>query len=156
MALPTHDDAPLSPWNIETLRQYLISLIMANEAAALQRFEASNIALQAALAAAKELVSAAQSAADRAVQKAEISSDKRFEGVNEFRAQLADQQRTLMPRAEVEVLLKALTDRVKASETILAENRGAHKGLSEGWGWAVGVVGLVSAVIAILFAILRH
>jgi hypothetical protein len=138
-----------SEWTIETLREYLTSRIDANEAAALQRFESSNTALQAALAAAKELVSNAQSAADRAVQKAEIASDKRFEGVNEFRAQLADQQRTLMPRAEVEVLLKAITDRVKAVEILQSQSSGTKIGITEGWGWAVGVVGLVLFVVSI-------
>ena len=44
-----------------------------------ERFHAMKVAIDAALA-----------AADRAVNKAEQSTEKRFEGVNEFRATLAD------------------------------------------------------------------
>lgn len=136
-----------SEWTINTLREYLIAIIGANEKAALQRFESNTIAIQAALAAQKELVYVAQSAADKAVQKAEVASEKRFEGVNEFRAQLGDQQRTLMPRAEVEVLLKALSDRIKVVEEATTDKRAVSRGVSQGWGWAVGVAGLVVTVI---------
>ena len=38
--------------------------------------------------------------ADKAVIKAETATEKRFEGVNEFRQTLADQAATLMPRSE--------------------------------------------------------
>jgi hypothetical protein len=37
---------------------------------------------------------------DRALRKAEIAMDKRLDSLNEFREQLADQQRTFLPRAE--------------------------------------------------------
>lgn len=43
---------------------------------------------------------AALQAADKAIQKAESATEKRFEGVNEFRAQLADQARTFISRTE--------------------------------------------------------
>ena len=42
----------------------------------------------------------ALTASDKAVTKAEIATEKRFEGVNEFRATLADQATRLMPREE--------------------------------------------------------
>lgn len=42
----------------------------------------------------------ALAAADKAVTKAEIATEKRFEGVNEFRSTLADQAARLMPREE--------------------------------------------------------
>jgi hypothetical protein len=37
---------------------------------------------------------------DQALRKAEIAMDKRLDSLNEFREQLADQQRTFLPRAE--------------------------------------------------------
>jgi len=55
------------------------------------RFEGQEKAVGAALQAAKE-----------AVQKAEVAAEKRFDAVNEFRAQLADQASTFMPRLEAE------------------------------------------------------
>jgi len=39
-------------------------------------------------------------AMELAVNKAEAATEKRFESVNEFRAQLGDQSRTFMPRIE--------------------------------------------------------
>ena len=54
-----------------------------------QRFEAQEKAVNAALA-----------AADRAVVKAETAAEKLFDAVNEFRAQLKDQNATFLSRAE--------------------------------------------------------
>lgn len=42
----------------------------------------------------------ALAAADKAVTKAEIATEKRFEGVNEFRGALSDQTAKLFPREE--------------------------------------------------------
>lgn len=47
-----------------------------------------------------EKVALALAAADKAVTKAEVAAEKRFEGVNEFRAQQADLISTFLPRAE--------------------------------------------------------
>lgn len=57
----------------------------------------------------------AMSAAEKAVTKAETASEKRFEGVNEFRAVLTDQAKTLITRTEVDILIKGLNDRVDTS-----------------------------------------
>ncbi len=54
-----------------------------------QRSSAQDEAVKAALATSKE-----------AVTKAEIATEKRFEGVNEFRSALSDQSATLLPRNE--------------------------------------------------------
>ncbi len=48
----------------------------------------------------------ALAAADKAVTKAEIATEKRFEGVNEFRQTLADQAARLMPREEAQSKLE--------------------------------------------------
>lgn len=49
--------------------------------------------------------SSAREFAEKAVLKAEISADKRFESVNEFRSTLSDQAGTFMPRKETESLV---------------------------------------------------
>lgn len=105
-----------------------------------KRFEASDKAVAAALSAAKE-----------AVAKAENASEKRFDSVNEFRATLSDQQRNLMPRAEVEIQIKALTGRSDSNENriIALENKGS--GIYQGIGYVVGVIGIVSAIVAVIF-----
>src|ERR1700685_214980 len=56
----------------------------------------------------EKAVNAALAASDRAVNKAEMASEKRFDAVNEFRAALADSARLLMPRSEAEQRMAAI------------------------------------------------
>lgn len=109
-------------------------------------FAASEKAVSAALAAADRAVAAAMAAQEKAVTKAEVASDKRFEGVNEFRAQLADQQRTFMPRAEVDVLLGALGEKVSKLEGLVADQASRQIGKVAGYGWVVGLIMFALAV----------
>ena len=112
----------------------------------------------------KEQVALAMTSAKEAVTKAEVASDKRFEGVNEFRLTLSDQQRTLMPRQEAEVSFKglaekhdamnrALTDKLVKLENELIESRGGKSGIREGWGYAVGVIGLILLLLSVATAV---
>lgn len=84
-------------------------------------FLAQQTAMQTALTAAETAVSKALESAEKAVIKAEISSDKRFEAVNEFRAQLADQARTFMPRSESELAVGRNTERIQELTTEIAK-----------------------------------
>jgi len=124
-------------------------------------FQSQQQAMQTALAAAKEAVVAALAAADRAVQKAETAAEKRFEGVNEFRSALADQQRTLMPRAEVDIIVRGLTakidgasealgGRITTTEKQLADRRAESLGIKGGYGNAAAVIGFILAVLGVL------
>lgn len=103
------------------------------------RFEAQEKAVQAALA-----------AADRATAKAETASEKRFEGVNEFRASLSDQSRLLMPRAESEQIVKSLEAKIAALEERVSarDNRGLGMGALA--GWIVAGIATVGALLAML------
>lgn len=60
----------------------------------------------------KEMTAQALASADKAVLKAEVAAEKRFESVNEFRATLSDQQSQLATKTEVNLRFKALEDRV--------------------------------------------
>jgi hypothetical protein len=126
-----------------------------------QRFEAQSDALaaaflsqqtamQTAFVVAEKAVQAALAAADRAVSKAELAADKRFESVNEFRKTLDDQQRTLMPRNEAGVMVGALADKVSALKLQVEGSIAEHRGIQGGWGYAVGVVGFLLALGALI------
>ena len=65
----------------------------------------------------KEAVTAALAAADRAVNKAELASEKRFDSVNEFRAALNDSARLLMPRAEAEQRMSTIESAIREIKT---------------------------------------
>ncbi len=103
----------------------------------------------------KENIAAALAAADRAVVKAELATEKRFEGVNEFRATLADQQRTLIPRAEVEVMVKAITEKINALTAQVSDLNAERRGIRGGWGYAVGVAGLVLTLFSLFMVLYR-
>jgi exonuclease VII small subunit len=63
---------------------------------------------------AEKQVETALASAEKAVSKAEVASEKRFEGVNEFRQSLNDSQRLNMPRLEVEGLVRAANEKTDA------------------------------------------
>lgn len=125
-------------------------LVDANDLRYQQRFDAANEAVHAALV-----------AAEKATTKAEAAADKRFESVNEFRAQLADQAATFIPRAESEARMRSLAELVEAKYAGLLDKisdltetvnraQGRSAGLGAGWNYLVGLVGLVVAVITIV------
>jgi Flp pilus assembly protein TadB len=178
----TAKDTDNNRWTVETLLEYLKTLIESNDTRYGQRFEAQQVAtnaafvaqttamttafaaqkvaIDAAFAAQKEAVNAALAAADRAVSKAEIASEKRFDNVNEFRGTLADQQRTLMPRAEAELLFKTLSDKIDILTQESKGNSGQRIGSHETAGnfFAVGaiIVAIVATLVTSLIAIVLH
>lgn len=79
--------------------------------------EAKFVTYKALLEANAEKVGLALNAADKAVTKAEASTEKRFEGVNEFRAALATQQ------TEQATQTSHLTATFLTKETYAAEHK---------------------------------
>jgi hypothetical protein len=130
------------------------TLIVGNDKRYEQRFDASQKALEVGFAAAKaavdasfaaqkEAINAALAAADRAVTKAELATEKRFESVNEFRGTLDNQQRTLIPRSEVDKMFQAMTEKVDRLQKQADASTAERAGIRGGWGYAVGAVGFV-------------
>jgi len=125
--------------DVISLKEYIDTKLENLEKAMNAKFESVTQATNSALA-----------AADKAINKSDIAVEKRLDSVNEFRAALTDQQRTLMPRSEVEILIKGVESKTDSNEKriITLESKGV--GIGQGWGIAVGVIGLVAAVIAII------
>ena len=92
---------------------------MPDEKISRRELEARFDAIKEQIAAQKESVTIAMAAADRAVTKAETAAERRFESVNEFRGTLADSARLLMPRAEVEVTVKAIEEKIGAIQKMV-------------------------------------
>jgi hypothetical protein len=98
----------------------------------------------------EKAVNAALAAADRAVNKAEIASEKRFENMNEFRGALADSARLLMPRAEYEQAMRGITNKVELLESRV--NARDDRSAGEGQGWTkIGLAISVVANLALVF-----
>lgn len=111
---------PCSPhgWTLDTLEKYLTSRIDGL----------------------KENLGTAMLAADKAIEKAESATERRFDSVNEFRETLADQSATLLPRAEYLVQHEAMKITISAVEKRLT----AMESRSEG---RAGGIGTISAVV---------
>jgi hypothetical protein len=138
----THD-APHG-WTIETALAHALAIIASNDRRYQQQFDAleKNTAM-------------ALSGAERAVSKAETASEKRFDGVNEFRNTLADQQRTLMPRSEVDGIKHALDDKVQALKERMDKSESERAGLKGGYAVAVAVVGLFALIASVVIAFMK-
>lgn len=162
--VPTSASEHDKQWTVETALDHVLGIIASNDKRYEQRFEASQKALDAALTAQKEAtvaafaaqekaINAALASAERAVLKAELATEKRFEGVNEFRAALDQQQRTLIPRSEVDVLIRGLEEKIaqltKQADAIAAERKGGQAT----WAYIAGGVGVL---IALATLVLRY
>jgi hypothetical protein len=153
---------------VDLIRQEAVVAAFAAEQKAIQvAFTAQQTSLAAALLSQKEAVAIALVAAEKAVNaallssaqavsKAESAAERRFDSVNEFRETIGTQQRLLMPRAEVEVLVSALGDKVDQLTINAREKASAAFGLSAGWQFAVGVIGVLMFVIGIASFFLRN
>jgi hypothetical protein len=111
-------------------------------------------------AAQDKAIMAAMAAAERAVGKSEIATEKRFDAVNEFRAQLSDQAATFLPRAEFDRVTTAITEKIDASNKTFSERlddlrasrdttSGKSAGMNAGWALLIGLAGVIATVLTI-------
>lgn len=140
-------------WTTETLLAHVTALLAAERSRSEAIVEANDRRYEQRFQDTKTAVDAALSAAKEAVIKAEEAANKRFEGVNEFRGTLADQQRTLMPRAESEALHRATNERLTRIEKAGVGEAGQHLGMKSGYAWAIGTVAVIVTVLAAVSAI---
>lgn len=151
-------ESNVSGWTTDTLHSLLVTrleelhrLLAEKDTRYQQRYEAQQLGIRDALA-----------AAERANTKAETATEKRFDGVNEFRDQLRDQAATFMPRTETETIVRGLLEKIAAAEVRVTQHDvafstlgGRSAGLGDAWGYVVGAVGLAGAVIAIVLSFAR-
>lgn len=78
-------------WTVETLKEYLEAQIVGVERATV----------------------VAMAAADRAVTKAEMAAEKRFDSVNEFRNAMKDQQSTFADKIQTDFRLAAIEKKLE-------------------------------------------
>ena len=115
------------------------------------RFEGQEKAVAAALAAADKQVTTAFSASEKAVAKAEDAQKDYNQRSNEFRGQLDDQAKTLMPRSEALVRFEAVESRVSALETYRHQNEGKSSGQAPYIAIAFAIVSAVMTAAILHF-----
>jgi len=132
----------VSAWTIDSLKEYLEVRLLALEKAdtALreviderdrlykERDDSRRTAVDAALAAAKEQTASSFSASEKAIGKAENAQADYNVRSNEFRGQLDDQAKTLMPRQEVTTLVKSIEDKIARLDGDIREVRDSVRG----------------------------
>lgn len=107
-----------------TLLAHVLALLEERDRRYSQRFDAQQEALRTALDA----------------------TERRFQGVNEFRATLSDQASTFATRDQLDTLRQvvgALNNRIERAE-------GGRAGLSTGWAVLIGVVTVSAVIIGLL------
>lgn len=101
----------------------------------------------------EQSMSTGLSTSKEAVEKAERATELRFQSVNEFRAQLDDQQRTFMPRLEYEQAHNALINRVNELTARVSDRESRSEGIGDVWPILFGIVGVIGIVFGIFMAI---
>jgi hypothetical protein len=127
--------------DLEALKELLEARIIANRTLMDERFNAQEKAITAAL-----------SAADRAVQKAETATEKRFDAVNEFRATLADQSRDFMNKDAAEVRFQGLDEKITALKELAAAGSGRSSAGAQLVAWGLAAIAVLVSVTALLAA----
>jgi DnaJ-domain-containing protein 1 len=111
-----------------------------------------------------EKVALALNASDKAVTKAEVANEKRFESVNEFRSQLNDQSKTFVSRVEFISATGSLVDKVddlkqsvaglgSSVDSRLATIAGRASGLNAGWVYLLGALAAFGTLISFIVMI---
>jgi DNA primase large subunit len=148
------------------------------------RFKAAEVAVNAALAAAEKQTSASFLASEKAIVKAEEAQREYNIRSNEFRGQLDDQAKTLMPRPETLTLFKSHEDKLasmrseldsrlsayivsveRALDEVKKDINGLRESRSEGggrqlgetamWGYVVGAAGFILTLGSIILLVLK-
>lgn len=134
-------------WTIETLREATQQEIRDLRILLDERYATQTKALDAAFAAADKAVTTALGSAEKAVTKAEAAAEKRFESVNEFRAQLTDQNASFVTRVEFDSKVESMEKQIDDLKKYADLNRGRSGGLAAMYGWIIAAVGLIVSVV---------
>jgi hypothetical protein len=139
---------PSTGWTIETLFYHFTRIV-----------DDLGRRIDERVLAAEKAATLALGSSEKAIAKAEYASEKRFEGVNEFRGALSDASRNNITRAEVEKQFEAVTDKVKDLGDRLNRSEGRTLGHDQSKtdnnrnyaliiSVVAGLIGLLSLVLA--------
>lgn len=135
-------DDKLNGWTVDTLRIYLFRLLDERDKRYAERFLDLEKALQVAL-----------QGSQKAIDKAENATERRFAAVNEFRQTLSDQATQFVVRKEADAQSARLTDRLVDLDKRITRAEGRGSGLQSSWGYLLGAVTLVMTILTIYLAL---
>jgi hypothetical protein len=140
------------------LKEHLLKLIESNDKRYNERFEAQDKAVAAALAAQKELTSAAFASSEKAIVKAEDSQRTYNAGHNDLSRKMEEQYKLMVPLTEHKADLLNMEKRMdRMGEDVkgLRESRSGVEGKGIGINAVIayifGAAGFIAAVFAIIY-----
>ena len=92
-------------------------------------------------------VALALTASEKAIGKAEAANEKRFDSVNEFRAQLADQAATFMRADVADARFAAVENKTDQQDTRLDLLHGKGAGIGQAWQVLIVVAGIALTIL---------
>jgi septation ring formation regulator EzrA len=90
---------------------------------------------------------------DRAVTKAEIATEKRFETVNEWRESYADLVRSYIPRNEYESGHETLEDKINIIDKKIEKMSNIKQGGSLVIAYVISAISLLIAIISVFLSL---
>jgi len=154
----------MADWTPEQVLEVLQNAMAERDVRYEQRFLAQERAVQIALEGSsrefhehlnqyRDETRVAMEAAEKAIDKAERATELRFSSVNEFRAQLADQVNTFLPRTEAHALIDKVAERTSANNTRLDKLEGASGSTQQARTVLMGALALVLTLVGIAVAV---
>lgn len=134
-----------SGWTVDTLKVLIEQHFTDLEGRLLERQRAQEIALETSL-----------TAAQTAVDKAEVAASKRFDSTNEFRGQLADQAKMFVTKDEYVASHRGIDAKIADLQKRADMLAGRTTGLSAGWAYLVGGVALIATILSIAFTVINR
>ena len=126
---------------VANLEKRLVETQRANELALSKANESAERAIQKAIEASDRALTKATEATDKAIIKAEEANNKRLDGLNEFRASLADQTAKYVSQAELAALREAHAAKIEA--------------LQKNVNFGLGVLAAVQVLIAVFLSVAK-
>ncbi len=119
-----------------------------------QHIDQQVVQIQQALDAARRETNIIHDSSEKAIQKAEGSSEKRFAAVNAFREQLNDQAKDFMPREVADAQIKELDKRISAIQQSQDTNAGKDQGSDKTTAFLIATSTLALGVVVVIVNIL--
>lgn len=92
---------------------------------------------------------------DKAVTKAEAAHEKRLEGMNEFRNQLNDQQKTFISRDYYDAQHRSLEEKITAVDRKASKIENIKEGGAVVWAYVVSGVSLFLALLSMAINLIK-
>jgi hypothetical protein len=132
-------DADVSGWTLRAFKDYVERLLHEADRRYEERFQGQEKAVSAALAAAAE-----------ATSKAETNAERWRNNANEWRAAMTDRERNFMSRDQANSMFDAIEKQIMDLKKSRDSAEGRLGGVSAGWGYLAGLVGVVVAILTLI------